>query len=166
MPGLWDARRHALAGSGGPTIHTMRIALAQLNPIVGDVPGNTALVLDAITRAKRDRADVLVTSELVLIGYPPRDLLLRHGVVEACEAAVRQIAERAGELHVIVGHPRRCEGGTRPLRNSASICHRGQVIAVCDKQLLPGYDVFDEDRYFEPGGRSLVVEIGGHRVGV
>ena len=144
----------------------MRIALAQLNPTVGDVAGNLALVLDAIAQAKRDHADVLVTSELALIGYPPRDLLLRQGVVEACEAAVHTVAAHAGELHVIVGHPRRSPGGTRPLRNSASICHRGHVLAICDKQLLPGYDVFDEDRYFEPGGRSLVLDITGRRVGV
>lgn len=144
----------------------MRIALAQLNPTVGDVAGNTALVIDAIEHAKRDAADVLVTSELVLIGYPPRDLLLRQGVVEACELAVRQIAERADNIWVIVGHPRRVAGGTRPLRNSASICHAGRVIAVCDKQLLPGYDVFDEDRYFDPGGRSLALEIAGRRTGV
>jgi NAD+ synthase (glutamine-hydrolysing) len=144
----------------------MRIALAQLNPTVGDIAGNTALVLDAIKKAKSDRADVLVTSELVLIGYPPRDLLLREGIVEACEEAVLQIAEAAGELHVIVGHPRKCAGGIRPLRNSASVCHRGRVIAVCDKQLLPGYDVFDEDRYFEPGGRSCAVRIHDRNVGI
>lgn len=144
----------------------MRIALAQLNPVVGDVAGNTALVLEAMAQAKRERADVLVTSELVLVGYPPRDLLLREGVVEACEAAVHRIAQAAGDVFVIVGHPRRCAGGTRPLRNSASVCHRGKVIALCDKQLLPGYDVFDEDRYFEPGGRSFVVEMAGRRVGV
>jgi NAD+ synthetase len=144
----------------------MRIALAQLNPIVGDIAGNTAVVLDAIAQAKRERADILVTSELVLIGYPPRDLLLRDGVVEACEDAVRRIAEHSGDLWVLVGHPRRSAAGTRPLRNSASICHSGHVVAVCDKQLLPGYDVFDEDRYFEPGARSLVLPINDRRVGV
>ena len=144
----------------------MRIALAQLNPVVGDVEGNTALILDAIARAAHDRAEMLVTSELALIGYPPRDLLLREGVVEACERAVQIIAQAAGDVHVIVGHPRRAAGGTRPLRNSASICWRGRVVEICDKQLLPGYDVFDEDRYFEPGDRSCVVDIAGKRIGV
>jgi NAD+ synthase (glutamine-hydrolysing) len=144
----------------------MRIALAQLNPTVGDVAGNLALVLEAIKQARRDGAQVLLTSELAVIGYPPRDLLLRQGVVEACERAVLRIAEAAGEMWVIVGHPRRCPDCTRPLRNSASICRDGRVQAVCDKQLLPGYDVFDEDRYFEPGGRSLVTDIAGHRVGI
>jgi len=144
----------------------MRIALAQLNPIVGDIAGNTTLVLDAMAQARQQQADVLVTSELTLIGYPPRDLLQRRGVVEECERAVRIIAEQAGDLHVIVGHPRRSPGGMRPWRNSASVCHRGKIIAVCDKQLLPGYDVFDEDRYFEPGDRSCVVQINDKRCGI
>ena len=144
----------------------MRIALAQLNPVVGDIAGNTAMLLEAIKAARRDRADVLVTSELFLIGYPPRDLLQREGVVQACEDAVQKIAAHAGDMHVIVGHPRRGPGGVRPFRNSASICHDGRVLAICDKQLLPGYDVFDEDRYFEPGGRSLVLPILNRRVGV
>jgi NAD+ synthase/NAD+ synthase (glutamine-hydrolysing) len=144
----------------------MRIALAQLNPTVGDVAGNLGLILEAMKTARRDGAEVIVTSELALIGYPPRDLLLREGVVEACERAVMVIARAAGEMTVIVGHPRRCDGGTRPLRNSASVCRAGRVMAVCDKQLLPGYDVFDEDRYFEPGARSLVVDIAGQRCGI
>ena len=145
----------------------MRIALAQLNPIVGDIAGNTALVIDAIGQARSQRADIMVTSELMLIGYPPRDLLFREGVVEACEGAVHEIAARAGDMHVIVGHPRHSgPNASRPFRNSASVCHKGKVFAVCDKQLLPGYDVFDEDRYFEPGARSLVVPIHGLGVGV
>ena len=144
----------------------MRIALAQLNPIVGDVAGNLALVLQAIAQARKDGAQALVTSELALIGYPPRDLLLREGVVEACERAVQQIAGEAGDMWVVVGHPRRCAGGTRPLRNSVSVCHAGRVAALCDKQLLPGYDVFDEDRYFEPGATSLVTAIAGVRCGI
>lgn len=144
----------------------MRIALAQLNPTVGDIEGNLSLVLAAIEKARSDGAQTLVTSELMLIGYPPRDLLLREGVVEACERAVRIIAHAAGELWVLVGHPRRCVGGTRPLRNSVSICHAGEIVCVGDKQLLPGYDVFDEDRYFEPGRESMIAQIAGTRCGV
>src|SRR5207247_3081589 len=74
--------------------------------------------------------------------------------------------DRAGDLWVIVGHPRRHQGGVRPLRNSASICRAGRIVAVADKQLLPGYDVFDEDRYFDPGERSLVIDIAGVRAGI
>lgn len=144
----------------------MRIALAQLNPTVGDVVGNAALIMQAIDQARRDRADMLMTSELVLIGYPPRDLLQREGVVEACETALQKVAEYAGDLCVLVGHPRRSGGGVRPWRNSVSVCKGGRVIAVADKQLLPGYDVFDEDRYFDPGEKSLVIDITGARCGV
>ena len=143
----------------------MRVALAQLNPIVGDVAGNTRLVLESIERALQAKADLLVCPEMVLLGYPPRDLLFREGVIEACEAAVAEVARHAGDLAVIVGHPRRGTG-ERPFRNSASVCRAGEVLAVCDKRLLPGYDVFDDDRYFEPGDRPTTVEIDGTRVGL
>jgi NAD+ synthase (glutamine-hydrolysing) len=144
----------------------MLIALAQLNPTVGDVPGNTALVIDAIERAHQSDAKLLVCGEMALLGYPPRDLLFRHGVVDMCEEAVREIAAAAGTLHVIVGHPRRGSGGLRGLRNSLSVCHAGEVVAVYDKRLLPGYDVFDEDRYFDPGDTPCAVEVEGRRFGL
>ncbi|MHC4447590.1 MAG: NAD+ synthase, partial [Planctomycetota bacterium] len=144
----------------------MRIALAQLDPTVGDVAGNTEMVLASIDRARGAGADLLVCTELVLIGYPPLDLLLREGVVEACEQAVREIARHTREMVVIVGHPRRAGGGVRPLRNSASVCRDGEIVAVHDKRLLPGYDVFDEDRYFDCGNQPVTVEVAGSRVGV
>ncbi|HRP62458.1 MAG TPA: NAD+ synthase [Phycisphaerales bacterium] len=146
----------------------MRIALAQLNPIVGDIAGNAALIRAAIAEAKRAGARLVVTSELSLIGYPPRDLLFREDVVESCELTVREIAREVGDAYVLIGHPRRCAGGLRGMRNSVSVCHQGDVIAVYDKRLLPGYDVFDEDRYFDPGPaeKSLVLTIDGMRVGV
>jgi NAD+ synthetase len=148
----------------------MRVAIAQLNPIVGDVSGNTRLVLDAIDRAIADEADVLVTSELVLVGYPPRDLLFRQGIVEACEAAAAEIARHAGardaELTVLVGHPRCDVDGVRAMRNSVSVCRGGEVRAHYDKRLLPGYDVFDEDRYFEPGNQLCIIEVAGRRCGI
>lgn len=144
----------------------MRIALAQLNPTVGDVAGNTKLVLEAIEAARRDRADLVVCSELVLIAYPPRDLLLREGIVESCEAALQPIAAAAGEMVVLVGHPRRVVGGSRPFRNSVSALSRGHIIATYDKRLLPGYDVFDEDRYFDSGAQPCVINVAGQRVGI
>ena len=144
----------------------MRLALAQLDPTIGDVAGNTALVLDAVARAREEAADVLVTGEMALLGYPPRDLLFRAGVVEACEEAVRHVAAQAPDLTVIVGHPRRCPEGERPFANSASVCAGGRVTAVYDKRLLPGYDVFDDDRYFEPGRGPCLVEVAGRRLGL
>ena len=144
----------------------MRVALAQLNPTVGDVAGNAQLLRDAVERARADEADLVVGAELGLIGYPPRDLLFRKGVVEACEQQVQELARNAGDHVLIVGHPRRCRWGTRPFTNSASICAGGRVVRVCDKRLLPGYDVFDEDRYFEPGTEPCLVEAAGRRLGV
>ncbi|UCD76855.1 MAG: NAD+ synthase [Phycisphaerales bacterium] len=148
----------------------MRIALAQLNPIVGDVAGNCRLVCEAIEQARRGAADLLVTPEMVLLGYPPRDLLFRQGVVEAAEAAVATVAEYAAgaapQMTVIVGHPRRCRDNVRTIRNSASVLRGGRVEAVYDKRLLPGYDIFDEDRYFDPGSGLCVIEIASRKVGV
>jgi NAD+ synthase (glutamine-hydrolysing) len=144
----------------------MRIALAQLNPTVADVAGNTRLVCEAIDEARRQGADLLITPEMVLMGYPPRDLIFRQGAVEDAEAAVQTIAARAGDMTVIVGHPRRCRDNVRTVRNSASICRAGEVLAVYDKRLLPGYDIFDEDRYYDPGDEPCVVEVAGRRLGV
>lgn len=144
----------------------MRITLAQLNPTVGDIAGNTTLLLDAAAQGRADRAGLVVGPELSIIGYPPRDLLWREGVVAACEEAVREIATRARGTAVIVGHPRRAPDGLRGLRNSASVCRGGEIVAVHDKRLLPGYDVFDEDRYFDVGDRACTVTIDGVKIGV
>jgi NAD+ synthetase len=144
----------------------MRVTIAQLNPTVGDVPGNARLLRQAIDQARSEGATLLVGGELGVIGYPPRDLLFRQGVVEACERQVQELARYAGDLVLVVGHPRRCPSGTRPFCNSASICAGGRVLHVYDKRLLPGYDIFDEDRYFEPGSEPCVVEVAGRRVGV
>ncbi len=144
----------------------MKIALAQLNPTVGDVAGNTQLVIDAIGTARERGADLLVTPEMALLGYPPRDLLFREGVVEEAEAAVGEVARAAGDMTVVVGHPRRCVETVRTIRNSASVCRAGDVLAVYDKRLLPGYDIFDEDRYFDPGKTSCYVDVSDRKVGI
>lgn len=142
----------------------MRIALAQLDPVIGDIPANRDAVLAAMAAARDAGADVLLCPELVLCGYPPRDLLLRAGFVEACQQAVSEIAAASGSCCVIVGAPRRLEQGG--LANSAFICHEGSIQAVADKQLLPGYDVFDEDRYFKPGQRACECRLDGVHIGV
>ena len=142
----------------------MRIAMAQLDPVIGDIPANRDAVRAAMEAARNGGADVLLCPELVLCGYPPRDLLLRAGFVEACEQAVATIAAESGECCVIVGAPRRLEHGG--LANSAFVCHDGAIQAVADKQLLPGYDVFDEDRYFKPGQRACECRLDGIHMGV
>lgn len=149
----------------------MRATLAQINPTVGDLAGNVALALEAAHRAVAEGADLLVLPEMALIGYPPRDLLLREGVVEACEEAVialaRAVAALDPALTVVLGHPARNRSQTgRPVFNRASVLRGGSIIETYDKRLLPGYDVFDEDRYFAVGDRPCVVEVAGKRLGL
>ena len=147
----------------------MRIAIAQFDVVVGDLAGNAEAVRSAAAAAATEAADLLVLPELCLIGYPPRDLLLREEVVPACERTLEVLAADL-PLPTLVGTPRRVAGGGRPIANSMALCRNGRVEAWHDKILLPTYDVFDEARWFEPGERPLVFELqtskGIRRVGV
>ncbi len=145
----------------------MKIALAQLNPIIGDLEGNAVLVREAAVKARTEGADLLVAPELVISGYPPKDLLLRAGFVQACEQAVLSLArEIPAELGVLVGHPASVPGPGGRTANAASLLYGGRVQQTIFKSLLPNYDVFDEARYFVPGPQIRVVEFGGRRLGV
>jgi NAD+ synthase (glutamine-hydrolysing) len=144
----------------------MKIALLQLNPTVGDLPGNTALIAGAARRAAD--ADLAVTSELALLGYPPRDLLLNADFVERSWAALRFLAQELSDLSpILVGlaEPNPGEAG-RPLFNSAALLREGKVERTFKKTLLPTYDVFDEDRYFEPTAESQLLELGTTVLGI
>ncbi len=141
----------------------MKIAIAQLNATVGDLAGNVARIADFAERARRAGADLMVTPELALCGYPPEDLLLREDFLEACERALGDLAARVRDVTLVVGHPR-LAGGKR--YNSASVIQNGRVIGVYDKQRLPNYTVFDEERYFEPGGGWCVFGVNGVSFGV
>ena len=147
----------------------MRIAIAQFDVVVGDLAGNAAAIQAAAAAAAADDADLLVLPELCLIGYPPRDLLLREEVVPACERTLEALAADL-PLPTLIGTPRRVAGGSRPIANSIALCRGGRVEAWHDKILLPTYDVFDEARWFEPGVRPLVFDLqtsaGARRVGV
>ena len=144
----------------------MKIALLQLNPTVGDLPGNS----DLIARAARCAvgADLAVTSELALLGYPPRDLLLNADFVERSWAVLRHLAEELADLPpLLVGlaEPNPSEEG-RPLFNSAALLRSGRVERTFKKTLLPTYDVFDEDRYFEPAAEPQILELGAAVLGI
>ncbi|HEY8551595.1 MAG TPA: NAD+ synthase [Vicinamibacterales bacterium] len=130
----------------------MRLGLLQLNPTVGDLDGNAKALAAAVAGAPRD-LDLLVTSEMVLTGYPARDLLLQHAFVDRTARVLDDLAqELAGAPPVLVGLPVRNPAAVgRPLYNAAALVHGGRVQRVFRKSLLPTYDVFDEDRYFEPG---------------
>ncbi|MBI4521728.1 MAG: NAD(+) synthase, partial [Gemmatimonadetes bacterium] len=146
----------------------MRIALAQLNFTIGAFDANFARMERAVAQARAAAADLVVFSELAATGYPPRDLLLRASFIDANLALIDRIAalsdDRLGILAGFVDRNPRAEG--KDLCNGAAVCHGGRVIARCHKTLLPTYDVFDEDRYFEPARTIAPVEFRGIRLGV
>ncbi len=145
----------------------MRIALAQINPTVGDIDGNADKHLRAIERAEAAGAELVVFPEMSIIGYPPKDLLLKPDVVERCGAAVQRIAERCKGIAAIVGFPALShQKRGRPLYNCAAVCKDGKVAHQHIKHLLPTYDVFDETRYFEPGPAVDLTQIGGAKLGI
>ena len=145
----------------------MRIALCQIDTTVGDLEGNRARILAAVREAAAQGADLAVLPELALAGYPPRDLLDRPAFVED---NLRVLARLAGELPAqtaaLVGFVDRGEGPSTALHNAVALIRGGEIAQVFHKRLLPTYDVFDEDRYFEPGVRSPVFELAGARIGV
>ncbi len=134
----------------------MRIALAQINPTVGDIAGNTRLIIDFARRAAEAGATTVVFPELALVGYPPKDLLLKSDFIDANLAALEAIAAAtSGAIDVIVGYADRNPGPVgRPLHNAAALIRGGRVVSRHFKTLLPTYDVFDESRYFEPGANE------------
>ena len=153
---------------------TLQICVAQLNFVVGDMPGNARKIIDAATAAYAQGARLVLTPELSICGYAAEDLLLRPAFIDACDDALKTVArELAGlkGLHVVVGHP---EGGGLRSRsvavtrrhNRASVVNEGRVVAFYDKRELPNYQVFDERRYFTPGQGVGVVEVEGVKVGL
>ncbi len=141
----------------------IRVAACQLDLVVGDLDGNTGRILDALERAEAAGADLAVFPELAITGYPPEDLLLKPGFVADNRAALEKVASRTGRCAAVVGF---VDAG-RDLYNAAAVCAFGSVQGVYHKRLLPNYAVFDEQRYFAPGGpaRNLYV-VAGVRVGV
>ncbi len=146
----------------------MRIALAQTNPTIGDVAGNTALIREAIGAARQQSAQLVIFPELSVIGYPPRDLLLAPDVIDQCGDAVTSLAAECRDIAAVIGYPCPTDRATGPsLYNAAALCVGGRVAHRHIKTLLPTYDVFDEQRYFASAGAGpRTFELGGVSFGL
>jgi NAD+ synthase (glutamine-hydrolysing) len=146
----------------------LRVALLQINPTAGDIAGNAALIMQGARKVQDQSPDLIVTPELALMGYLPRDLLMNQGFVRRSCQALHEIAtelKSAPPILVGVATPNPSEMG-RPLFNSAVLLENGEVGRPFHKTLLPTYDVFDEDRYFEPAAGPQILELNGHRLGI
>lgn len=143
----------------------MKIAIAQINPTVGDISGNVKKIISYGRKARESNADLVIFSELVVCGYPPMDLLLKQSFVAATLEGVQTIARELSDINVLLGYVDHNRGPGRPLHNACGLLQNGKIAAVQYKTLLPTYDVFDEDRYFEPARDYIIMEIGGKRFG-
>jgi NAD+ synthase (glutamine-hydrolysing) len=141
----------------------LRLAGAQINPVVGDVDGNVERVLAAYRRAAGQRAHLVVFPELAVTGYPPEDLVFRPSFLAASRAGMERVAAGIGDAAAVVGFVDPTHAGPA---NAAALCHRGRVLGVYHKVLLPNYGVFDEERYFVPGAEVLLASFGAVEVAV
>jgi NAD+ synthase (glutamine-hydrolysing) len=144
----------------------VKVSIAQINALVGDLSGNAQRVLEAARLAHAAGAQVLLTPELVLTGYPPEDLLLRPSFIDQCDRVLEQLRDNLSGLaglHVVVGHVTAQNG---LLRNAASVLVDGTVLGTYFKRELPNYAVFDEQRYFEAGEHPFTFSVGGVCFGV
>ena len=144
----------------------MKIALAQINPKVGDFSGNARKVAEMAARAKAMGADLAVFPELTIMGYPPRDLVEHARFVDAGIETLEKLAQNIALPSFVGFVARNHTGSGKPLHNSAALLSNGRIASVHHKSLLPTYDVFDEDRYFEPGAEPQPVEFNGWKFGV
>ena len=141
----------------------MRIAIAQLDCVVGDLAGNAARILGAVTEARRGGADLVITPELSLCGYPPEDLVLRPAFLEACADELSRLAAEVSGTTVLIGYPEAADGKRH---NAVAVVRDGRIAAIYRKGELPNYTVFDEQRYFEPAREPCVIDVAGVRVGI
>ena len=145
----------------------MKIALAQINPTVGDLTGNEARILAAYRRGVEAGVEIVVFPELAITGYPPRDLLHKSRFIPDNLAVLERLAAATGETGLLVGYVGRNERQPgREATNSVALLQHGKILATRAKMLLPTYDVFDEDRYFEPAQENAPVDFNGQKIGL
>jgi len=145
----------------------MKLGLAQINTIVGDLSGNASRIVEAYNELVAAGAELVLFPELVVTGYPPRDLLFKSRFLHDAASTLKEIARQVGEVPALIGGvlPNPSEHGRRAL-NVAAWCETGAVQTIARKCLLPTYDVFDEDRYFEAATQPVVHEWKGKRIGI
>ncbi len=145
----------------------MKVALAQINPTVGDFEGNLRLIRSSLDAARRAGAELCLFPELALTGYPPHDLLERPRFIDQNLEALDSLLPDSSGIAFVVGFAERNPGAAgKDLRNSAALLADGRIVSIHSKMLLPTYDVFDERRYFEPASEVRVVEFRGRRLGI
>jgi NAD+ synthase (glutamine-hydrolysing) len=146
----------------------MKIGIAQINAVVGDFPGNAKRILAAYRECIEKGAELVVTPEMALVGYPPMDLLFRSEFVPKCLQALDYLADEVKEIPLVVGYVDQCAEGSigKPFRNAAAFLCNGNIEHKVWKTLLPAYDVFDERRYFEPAESVSSIEWKGYKIGV
>ena len=144
----------------------MKIGFAQINPTVGDLSGNCELIIGAYERLAAAGAELVLTPELAITGYPPQDLVFKSRFVPENLALLEKLHSHVGDTALLVGFVDRNEGRGKPFHNAAALLERSKPIRKTYKSLLPTYDVFDEDRYFEPAKRVEPFEAHGRKVGV
>ena len=144
----------------------MKVGFAQINPTVGDFAGNTAAILAAYAALVKDGADLVLTPELALPGYPPLDLLFKSRFVPQNLTALETLHASVGNVPLIAGYVDANSGAGRPFRNAAAILQHGQPVRRVFKSLLPTYDVFDEARYFQPAEKNEPINLAGARCGI
>ncbi len=140
----------------------LRVALAQINPTVGDIAGNARRIAESTLAARERGAALVVFPELSLTGYPPEDLLLKTGFLDAAAAALAELAAQTEGIVAVVGFPERAED----VYNAAAVLADGQVVALYRKMYLPNYGVFDEQRYFQSGAEAAIFELNGIPIGL
>src|SRR5204862_4900303 len=144
----------------------MKIGFAQIDTTVGDLSGNCELITTAYERLSAADAELVLTPELAITGYPPQDLVFKSRFVPQNLEVLEKLQGRLGKAALLVGYVERNQDRGKPFHNAAALLQPGAPIQKTFKSLLPTYDVFDEDRYFEPGCNSAAVMLGGNKIGV